>query len=542
MAEIILAYDKSVRSYSKDGHLHVAKANISKATINDYKGSEIPRWKELGLDPNKIYKLFRDPKELEKGAHTFNGLPLLSRHPSGNETIPTANTPRPDLTVGATGTDAKYEHPYLTNSLVFWPQSQIDKIEADEEKELSSAYHYDPVLESGFYEGQPYDIRMTNIVGNHVAQVKEGRAGPDVLVADAKPTHVVGVTDDIFTLRNRKMAKSSKALSVKAHHVYGALHAYLAPKLAADAKVDLKSVLLGTTAKTYKTDKKIIIERLQKATHGKLAKDANLADVHGLLDRLDGEEKDDVVPGEMNVDPEENKDNPAVDDDGMCAKICAMLDGMVAPEMIEKIKAMCAPGGMDEEDTSNMLPMDDDMPMDEDMPMDDDMSEEEKMKKEKAAKDKAAKEKAAKDKAAKDKMMMDKAAKDKAAKDKEMSGMVDKQAMDAALERVRKDTTANTIKLMREIADAEKFVAPWVGAIAAQDSAADVYKVALDSLGVEIDGIHPSAYKSILSYQKKPGDRDSRQTTKRATAQDSKDKDDFLERFKDAGRLLKIAS
>ena len=51
-------------------------------------------------------------------------------------------------------------------------------------KELSCAYRYDPDFTQGTYDGQRYDFVMRNIRGNHVALVEEGRAGPDVVVAD----------------------------------------------------------------------------------------------------------------------------------------------------------------------------------------------------------------------------------------------------------------------------------------------------------------------------------------------------------------------
>ena len=34
-------------------------------------------------------------------------------------------------------------------------------------------------------EGEKYDGRMTQIVAHHIALVEAGRAGPDVMVADA---------------------------------------------------------------------------------------------------------------------------------------------------------------------------------------------------------------------------------------------------------------------------------------------------------------------------------------------------------------------
>jgi hypothetical protein len=176
-----LAFDKSsLRTYDMDGRLHLASTHISKACVNPYLGHEIPGYEALGLDADKIYHLLRDPKELEKAASTFNGLPLMKRH------VPTSAEDHKHYdTVGATGTTAKYNHPYLDNGLAVWAQDDIDGIEDDEKRELSSSYHYKPVMESGEYEGVHYDGRMTDIVGNHVALVEKGRAGSDVLVGDA---------------------------------------------------------------------------------------------------------------------------------------------------------------------------------------------------------------------------------------------------------------------------------------------------------------------------------------------------------------------
>jgi hypothetical protein len=176
-----LALDKdSVRKPKKDGQMEVEVSNISKACVNPYRGEEIPGWQDLGLDPNKVYKLLRDPKELEKGASTFNGVQLMQRH------IPvSADDHQPWDVIGTMGSEARYEHPYLKNSMYVWVKDAIDDIESGRKKELSSGYHYKPIMEPGEYEGEPYDGRMTDIVGNHVALVRDGRAGDDVVVADS---------------------------------------------------------------------------------------------------------------------------------------------------------------------------------------------------------------------------------------------------------------------------------------------------------------------------------------------------------------------
>ena len=181
-SEVILAFDKeTVRSFDKDGRMSVAVSRISKADVNPYWGREIVGWEELGLDPDRVYNVFRPPEELRRAASTFNKLPILAVHKHVS-----AKDPKKDLIIGTTGSNSQFDGEYLTNDLAFWDAEFIEKIESDEQRELSSSYRYVPVLENGSYNSQPYEIKMTKIEGNHVALVVEGRAGPDVLVADSQ--------------------------------------------------------------------------------------------------------------------------------------------------------------------------------------------------------------------------------------------------------------------------------------------------------------------------------------------------------------------
>lgn len=177
-----LAQDRSLRSYDQDGRLHVESSNISKATVNPYYGSEIPNYRQLGLEPKKVYYLLRDPEELKKAAPTFNNLPLLNKH------IPvSADEPQKEVIAGTTGSDTVFEDGYLKCSLAVWDAEAIAGIESGEQVELSSAYHYTADMTAGEFEGRHYDGVMRDIVGNHVALVDVGRAGRDVVVSDADP-------------------------------------------------------------------------------------------------------------------------------------------------------------------------------------------------------------------------------------------------------------------------------------------------------------------------------------------------------------------
>ncbi len=265
-----IAFDRaSARDKDRDGRLHVDAANISKATVNPYWGEEIPNFEELGLDPQKKYMLLRDPAELAR-PHTvrsFNNLPILIKHkPASADDHPA------DITIGSTGTDAEFSHPYLKNSLVFWPQNAIDRIESDKQKQLSCGYHYRADMTPGEYEGQHYDGVMRDIEGNHLALVEEGRAGADVVVGDAAFCE--------------KPKESNMKLTARALVAKGMIGQYLLPRIATDSALpDLNPVVAGITPKAF--DKKQLATAIRSATAGLLAKDADLSDVVDLLDAVE---------------------------------------------------------------------------------------------------------------------------------------------------------------------------------------------------------------------------------------------------------------
>lgn len=179
----IFAFDTSPSMRSKDsnGFLHVATSHITKAQIADYMGIEIPDYKEFGLEPYKVYYGYRPPEELKKSLSTWNGVPIhRDHHIDGVEIDPTK-----DMRIGAMGTDAKWNDPYVDNSLTFWDREAIEAIEDGSCKELSCGYSFRPDFTPGEIDGVAYDFIMRDIRANHVALVAKGRAGRDVYVADS---------------------------------------------------------------------------------------------------------------------------------------------------------------------------------------------------------------------------------------------------------------------------------------------------------------------------------------------------------------------
>lgn len=309
-----LAFDRSARRIDADGRLHVDRSHISKATVNPYYGKEIPGYEALGLQPDTVYRLFRDPVELERGAATFARLPVLSEH------VPvTVDAPRPDLVVGAIGSEITFTPPYLDADLCVWDATAIAGIETDKVRELSCAYRYVPVMEPGEFEGQPYDGRMTEIQGNHLALVEVGRAGSDVVVADRNP----------FILKESamKMSKLGKAL-------FAALCA-ASPVLAADSALP---ALVGTAnRKTFKKDD--VKAKL-------LALDAS----------IDSNQLDAVLDAILDVeqDPKPVETPAAAADESPADKLRALLAGKVDDATLDAACGLLATPAADEKPEPGM--------------------------------------------------------------------------------------------------------------------------------------------------------------------------------------------
>lgn len=436
---------QSVRTIDVDGRMHISQANITREQVAPYYGSEIPDYQELGLDPQKVYQVYRPAEELEKAVKTFNLIPLLSQH------IPiSSKKPEKELVCGSTGSSAIWEAPYIKNSMVVTVAEDIQGIEQNKKRELSAGYYYKPVMEDGIFEGQPYQIRMVDIVANHLALVEKGRAGPTVVVGDASST-------DVSINPNGVSDMSDIALSKKATKAKGALIAVLKPIMATDAQANISVTLDGILADVKKKNWLVKKPGILAAIKPLLAKDADLKDVVALLDKLDGAPADD--------------DSVAQDDAAeKCEAIMAKLRGKISDEDLAEIESMmkAAPAGATDEppQTANAANAD---------------PKNQENKEPPAAQDD---------------------------KDEKMDKKEMEAAMDAAIKKAQKETKAATIAQMNGIAEAKELVAPIVGTIAVVcDSAESVYAAALKIKGVDTTGIDKSAFKAMVQMLPKAGDK-----------------------------------
>ncbi|MGF6604589.1 histone H3/H4 [Paraburkholderia sp. GAS448] len=514
-----LAFDRaSMRSYDQDGRLHVAVTPISKANVCPYLGSEIPDCAELGLDAQRTYRLLRDPGELAKAAPTVNSIPLIDAFDeTGHEHIQvSAASPKKEIVVGSTGTDGVFEAPYLKNSLVVWDAKAIGGIEDDTRREISSAYYYRADMTPGTYAGERYDGVMRDIRGNHVALVRAGRAGSDVAVGDSMPG------DSALESQTMSSTPLSPKLSRQATLVRGVLLGHLKPKLAADAQpvltTALNPILAGLTRANWPASKASIIAALKP----RLATDADIESLVSLLDSLDGEDTDD---DDVALDNPQQLDAANGVDAGPIDAILEALRGKLNPDDLAEIEAKLKSlklAGDEDDDTAQDTP-----PPTPGTPTPPATSN--------GANGATVVRKDDDNNNNVSRPAMDAALRGAMQQVRKEARTAMDAAMKEAVRQAAKDAETAAIHRMRAVASAETFVMPWVGRLAlAQDSAEGVYRAALETLGVNVSGIHPSAFRAILEAQPKPGMRRER------IAMDSVALKSFAERYPHAASVKQL--
>lgn len=128
-----------------------------------------------------IIRELRDPKHVfdRRSMDSFANLPLTNNHPDvGLLDTKTAKA----YAVGATGDAIVRDGDYMRGKIVAWDGETIDDMDAGK-VQVSNGYTCDLVKTPGVHpQYGAYDAIQTNILGNHVAIVDAGRAGPMVRV------------------------------------------------------------------------------------------------------------------------------------------------------------------------------------------------------------------------------------------------------------------------------------------------------------------------------------------------------------------------
>lgn len=291
------------------------------------------------------------------------------------------------------------------------------------------------------------------------------------------------------------MAKKGIRVSTRSALLMGALMGHVSPLLAKDTKIDWKPIATALRGKDFATRKAAVVTELRTQTKDKLAKDASIEGVAQLLDMIECNKPEGVDMDPMSMDPVDT--GPAGLD--------AYLKGKLSSDDYAEAMKMMKPGAKDADPECKDDP-----------------------------------EKVAKDEDPDDKKDDDDDKKKAEDDPPDFEGKpvkeVSKKAMDAAINSAVQAAT----KTQRDIRDAERFVRPWVGDLAvAFDSSAEVYKHALGVVGVKVDDVHPSAFRTILELQPKPG-TGSRKSSDPVLSMDAAAAKSFSERFPGAARIKSV--
>lgn len=121
-----------------------------------------------------VQRELRNDEEVfnQESIDSFKMKPITNDHPEDMVDIDNAS----NLSVGMTGQEIKKIDNYLAPFIKITDKKAIQDIKSGK-RGLSFGYKVNLIKKDGVYKGEQYDYIQTNIRGNHLALVYEGRAG-----------------------------------------------------------------------------------------------------------------------------------------------------------------------------------------------------------------------------------------------------------------------------------------------------------------------------------------------------------------------------
>ncbi|WP_162987210.1 DUF2213 domain-containing protein [Sphingomonas paeninsulae] len=289
---------------TKDGYMAV-RAKAARTGHYAYSGRDVDPSNMHGLRDTTTVNVLRDADQVfaAKAAHSFIGKPITDNHPADSVTSANWKDHARGTIMGA-----KWEEGgYLAFDLMLTDESAIKAVDSGK-RELSNGYSCE--LEFGDFtaaDGTKCLARQANIVGNHIALVDKGRAGPECRIVDAAACDAISPTtlQSIFTDSGERTMKKltidgllvdladAEAVTAVVAKLQGAAAAAITAKDTAEAALATTTTLSATkdaeiaTLKQQVSDAKLTPQQLRDAgkayaltldTAKKLAPSLSLAD------------------------------------------------------------------------------------------------------------------------------------------------------------------------------------------------------------------------------------------------------------------------
>lgn len=194
----------TARRVDTNGWIEIQSNPISRVGVFPYSGRVIDPEEKLGLEPGEFYNVFRSEEELAnpETMDSFRLLPWTDDHPKKMLGSAAENLiPAEEKGVhGVIGEDIHFDGEFLRANIKVFSQEMADLISSGK-KQLSVGYWALYKAKKGEYNGQRYDFIQTDIRGNHLSLVDEGRSGKEVSVLDSK------YDDEGFSMKEENMAE-----------------------------------------------------------------------------------------------------------------------------------------------------------------------------------------------------------------------------------------------------------------------------------------------------------------------------------------------
>lgn len=172
------------KKYDKDENVLTTKVDITKAQVLPYRGAD-----------GEIHKELIPPGELSKSnwLNSIPNKPVTDTHPPDMLNMETLST----YGRGVLHLDPSYKDGIVTVKETITDEELIQEILDGEKEQVSIGRWATLVEESGTFDGVEYEYKQTDLELNHLAHVREGRAGSDIKAKVDKS----GVEQRVATVR-----------------------------------------------------------------------------------------------------------------------------------------------------------------------------------------------------------------------------------------------------------------------------------------------------------------------------------------------------
>lgn len=298
-----------------EGYLICRDVKIGRTGSMQYLGRELPDAFREGSDDLCTVKRLPDELFSKDTIASFEGKPVTNTHPADNINV---------QTVGFQGCghiqNVHEDGKYLVADLYITDAALINEVKEGLKREVSCGYDCEWVKTSD------HQYEQREIVGNHVAVVKSGRAGHKVSIQDSKPTKIGGkkmsknILDHIFGLGFKKYAEDAEPEEV------AAATKAMNDKKAKDDDDEVKEKVKAKDEETPEQQKKEDDPVAKLAAEVKELKEALMkmaerhegkkaADAKSIMDELEKDIDKDDDKKKAADDDEDEEENPAVQDD-----------------------------------------------------------------------------------------------------------------------------------------------------------------------------------------------------------------------------------